>query len=620
MIRNLRKYLILLTMALAGVVACEHEDPIGTPGDEPVDDSTGMPDEKPEEKPEEKPLESGISNVYNQYADKEVSYYGATVSIKFDAVASWTAELDIKTSPEAEWVTINPNTQSGAAKTGATVRLVFDENRTSEERIADLWVTVEGFEPECIASLRQAASGVSSGAKLNLELNTYMHDILKEGYLFKDAYNSKEVDLTVDYNVFLNTHLLALGDVNVEDGGYRKQNQQNPGERYIYSNIEEVIDVKSAVAGGLGFGPFLSTALDSSSDPVMGITPGYVRRGSPVQKAGIRRGDIIYKVNGVTLNKNLYLDYMNTLYQAPSGVYQFEFLRDVGGEFKVFESEPVSSGVYDYDPVLYAEVIDELGIGYLVYESFDYASQELLEDAVNELKSAGMKELVLDLSFNMGGSVAQSRWLAGCIAGSANWSKTFANAVYSDGKVEKWTFDYGYDNNTDNLGLPIDLGLKRVYVICSYNTASAAELIISSLKGIGYDVRTIGSCTEGKNVGMTVSEKVIGGRKFQFSPVTFRLENAKGWSDYADGIIPDAVVNNDNGVIDDDYDYLFPYSFADWGDLEHMSAFQVAVLDIIGYTGEASLSAVRKKSMLPMNVQDMRLERGRHGNLVYNNN
>jgi hypothetical protein len=140
------------------------------------------------------------------------------------------------------------------------------------------------------------------------------------------------------------------------------------------------------------------------------------------------------------------------------------------------------------------------------------------------------------------------------------------------------------------------------------------------LKGIGYDVRTIGSCTEGKNVGMTVSEKVIGGRKFQFSPVTFRLENAKGWSDYADGIIPDAVVNNDNGVIDDDYDYLFPYSFADWGDLEHRSAFQVAVLDIIGYTGEASLSAVRKKSMLPMNVQDMRLERGRHGNLVYNNN
>lgn len=611
--------LILWAAIFMGVAACQKEP-----------SSDGHPD-IPQDGPGNE-IVSLVSNVYNPYEERLVSYRGETITVKFDASASWTASLVLKTTPEQEWVSII-SSGTGEAKDGCSVRMAFEKNSTEEDRKVELWVEGEGYDAECVALLTQAASGTSSGAKLNEALNTYMHDILKEDYLFRDAYNARDVDLTVNYTDFLNTHLLALGEANVEDGGYYKAHQADPGERYIYSSIVEVQTLRSAmqataagqtrsaVTQGLGFGPFLSTALDASENPVMGITPAYVRKGSPAAEAGIRRGDIIYQVNGVTLNTGNYLNQMNALYQNPSGEYRFMFLRDVNGEFLPYESETMYAGVYDYNPVLYSGLLGESTIGYLVYEAFDYYSQEYLEAAVNALKADGMTELVLDLSFNSGGSVAQSRWLAGCIAGTANGRKTFTRAVYVDGSVENWTFDYGYDNDTDDLGLPVDLGLKRVYVICSYNTASAAELIISSLKGIDFDVRTIGSCTEGKNVGMTVTETVVGGRKFQFSPVAFRLQNAKGWGDYADGIMPDAVVNNDNGVIDDDYDYLFPYSFADWGDIEHRSALQLAALDILGAGGETvSTRSAGGPRFAPVAVQPMKWEAGRYGNLVYDNN
>ena len=75
-----------------------------------------------------KPEDTGIANVKNPYEDKDVSYLGATVSVKFDASASWTAELELLTSPDEEWARITSSTVSGEGKTNRTVRIAFDEN------------------------------------------------------------------------------------------------------------------------------------------------------------------------------------------------------------------------------------------------------------------------------------------------------------------------------------------------------------------------------------------------------------------------------------------------------------------------------------------------------------
>ena len=620
-LKSLLKILSVLLLVAGFAVACEKDLP-----EEEQKDPVPEP-------PVEQPVEGGISNVNNSYADKEVSYRGATISVKMDLAAAWSASLELIDAPEKEWAAISSSTQNGAAKKGATVRIIFEENNDTEARTAELWVTVEGFEPEKVAVLTQAASGMNADAKINEALNTYMHEILKEDYLFKDAYNAQEIDLKVPYSEFLGRHLLSLGDVNVEDGGYYRATQPNPGERFIYTNIVEVQPLTRAVeTGGLGFGPFISTALAENSTQ-MGIAPAYVRRGSPAEAAGLRRGDIIYAVNGTGLTTSNYRNYMTSLYQDPSGSYKFSFLRfesngNGGYDLNAYESGAATASVHIYDPVLHASVLADsdnpsVKIGYMVYESFDLNSQDILEQTISEFAAAGITDLILDLRFNAGGAVAQSRWLSGCIAGEANYSKTFTKVVYNDGSTEDWKFNYGYNNDTDNLGLPTDLGLTRLYVISSYNTASAAELVISSLKGIDFPVKMIGCRTEGKNVGMEVSETTYNGRRFQFSPVTFWVRNAKDWGDYKDGIAPDEYVNNDNTLSTDDADNVFPYSFSDWGNMDYNIALQWAYCDITGkarWTHSPMTRSASAVSLVPVDFQPMELVNARHGNLLYNNN
>ena len=573
-----------------------------------------------------------VTNVRNTYADKTVSFRGSTVSIKFDVASAWMASLTLKTDPEADWVSVNSSTQSGAAGKDVTVRIAFEKNESPYERVAELWVAADGYAPELVATLTQAMSGASVDAQMNVALNTYMHEILKEDYLFVDAYNGQEVDLEVKYNEFLSKHLLSLGDANLEDGGYYRISQANAGERFIYTNLTEIVAVKAIETGGLGFGPFISTALEEGSQ-MMAIAPSYVRRGSPAEAAGLRRGDLIYEVNGVMLTTSNYYNYMTSLYQNPSGTYTFSFFRfeqnGQGGYVKnAYTSGQAAAGAQIYDPVLHASILSEsdnasVKIGYLVYESFDLNSQEFLKETIDEFASAGITDLILDLRFNAGGAVAQSRWLSGCIAGNANGKKTFTKVVYNNGATENWTFDYGYSNDTDNLGLPVDLGLKRLYVICSYNTASAAELVISSLKGIDFPVYMIGCRTEGKNVGMTVSETTYNGRRFQFAPVTFWVRNAKDWGDYQHGMEPDEYVNNDNTVTTDDPDNAFPYSFSDWGNLDFNIALQWAYCEITGKERWDEWSR-RVKSpsaeMVPLDFQPMGMRAGRYGNLVFDGN
>ncbi len=621
-----------IAVALAVAVSCEKPEPDNVCevcGEEPCVCDTPDPDPKPEPEPGQ---EEGISNIVNSYAEKQVSHLGSTVSIKFDASAAWTASIELKTTPEEEWAELSKNTQGGEAKKGCTVRISIDQNETQEERVVELWVTAEGFDPKLVATITQASAGNSADAALNKALNTFMHEILAEDYLWNDAYNASDIDLTVSFTDFLPKHLLALGEVNVEDGGYYRASHSNAGERFIYSNIQEVqIVTKAGLTAGLGFGPFISTALAANSTE-MALAPAYVRRGSPAEAAGLRRGDLIYAVNGTRLTTSNYRNYMTSLYANPSGEYTFSFLRfeqngKGGYDLNAYDSGAAVAQAHVYDPILHASVLSDpeneaAKIGYLVYESFDLTSQDLLEETIDEFINIGITDLILDLRFNPGGAVSQSRWLSGCIVGEANWSKTFANIIFNDGTSQDWKFDYGYSNDSDNLGKPKDLKLDRLFVIGSYNTASAAELLINSLRGVDFPVKLIGCRTEGKNVGMNVAETKHNGRTFQFSPVTFWVRNAKDVGDYSDGFIPDEYVNNDNTLMTDDADNVFPYSFSDWGNMDYNIALQWAYCDITGKDrwthtpGTKSSSAVH---LMPEDFQQMETSFGRYGNLIYDN-
>ena len=67
---------------------------------------------------------------------------------------------------------------------------------------------------------------------------------------------------------------------------------------------------------------------------------------------------------------------------------------------------------------------------------------------------------------------------------------------------------------------------------------------------------------------MEVQEYKYGNKYYEFAPITFRSFNAKDWGDYADGIDPDVMLNNQNSSYEDDIDNVFPYAFGDWDNFD----------------------------------------------------
>ena len=592
----------------------------------------------------------GLSSIENPRADKLISVYGETVTITFSADAAWTAELELKS--EGDWAEISQI--SGEQKAGqGIIRVRFTKNEKEEERTAELFVTVEGYDRKHIATLTQAAGENKSA--MSEYLNKYMHERLIKEYLWADEYAKLNVNTGISYDKFLYTHLTQLGETNIEDGGYYRDYSSSAGQRYIYSYISEITSTKSTVmtkAGellttkNLGIGPLFASVFESGTDYI-GLTVGYVYPGSPAEEAGLRRGDTIYQIGKNRITRNNYQSYMQELFYTPSGTYSISFAR-----YEVNEAEEkydlnlnntieIKTGEYGYNPVIFAAIMTNsnieddgsdttppFNIGYMVTESFDSSAQEVLEYQIQQFIEAGITELILDLRFNVGGEVQQSRYLASSIVGRDYDDKHFFKAEFNDGTVEAWKFKSG-PSESDKLGQAPSMGLKRLWVIMSENTASASELIIHGLRGVDFPVTLIGSRSEGKNVGMVVTQEVYNGRRFEFAPITYRGLNARDERAPADGFEPDAgnLLNNQDSNYNNDVDNMFPYSFGDWGNFDFNIPLYCCFCDIIGVdrpnygstrsADDIKIQALRlQNSIQPLGSSVIRPESGRHGTII----
>ncbi|MBL0014061.1 MAG: peptidase S41 [Flavobacterium sp.] len=333
----------------------------------------------------------------------------------------------------------------------------------------------------------------------------------------------------------------------------------NPGEAIdrfsvIFSDYNELEGILSGTTknNGADFGLFYK---DASQTAVFGLVR-YVLPNSDAAAKNVERGAIFYAINGTPLTKENYSALLsNDTYTMNFATY------DAGNITPNGQSVILTKSVLSENPVYLTTVINSgaHNIGYLMYNGFypNYESQ--LNAAFGTLKSQGITELVLDLRYNSGGSVATATRLASLITGQ------FTNQVFAKEQWNAKVEDYYNSTNPSTLlnlftnklgnneGLS-SLNLNKVYILTTKSSASASELVINGLKPY-IEVIQIGDVTTGKNVGSVTLydspnfSKANSSSKHRYAmqPIVLKIVNKVGFGDYINGLEPTILLKEDFG-------------------------------------------------------------------------
>lgn len=281
----------------------------------------------------------------------------------------------------------------------------------------------------------------------------------------------------------------------------------------------------------------------------------YVYDNTPAKAAGIQRGYVIKQVNGTRLTPKNYQE----LLDSRKCTYGYTRIRvkdnnrlDYSGD--ISETEPIVKAVLDIDPVLITKTITkgDRRIGYLLYDAFTQSTSEIIE-AVKQLKSDNINELVLDLRLNGGGYINTLDTLASMLVPEGNDGKIFIVSTYNKALTEAYRRSEGkdFDKERFSAGLP-NLGLSRLYVLTSASTASASEELISGLSPY-MPVTIIGDQTYGKFTSNILlndyddrgnDDDGIPYSEWALYICVGSCQNSLGQMDFKDGFAPDFAVKD----------------------------------------------------------------------------
>ncbi|WP_412468024.1 S41 family peptidase [Pedobacter sp. KLB.chiD] len=253
----------------------------------------------------------------------------------------------------------------------------------------------------------------------------------------------------------------------------------------------------------------------------------YVYPGSPADLKGLKRGYQLTKVNGGgTSRSSADIANLNASIFGDNPSISLTFVKPGGGTQDIV----INRASYNINPVLFTNTytVGAKKVGYIVFNSFTTNATAALDAAFSKFTTDGVTELVVDLRYNGGGSVATSELFTNLIAPPAQngkvmyttyWTKTMQDgnatilqnqkfyAKGNDGVTRLYSyFDYSYKptiaaGNQEVFAKRGSLnGLTRVYFLVTSGTASASELLINNLKPV-IDVKLIGKTTYGKPVG-----------------------------------------------------------------------------------------------------------------------
>ena len=223
-----------------------------------------------------------------------------------------------------------------------------------------------------------------------------------------------------------------------------------------------------------------------------GITVFSIFEGSPAYQEGLRRGDIIARIEGEDTQgwtSDQAVRQLRGARGTPVGIS----IRRSGYE-QLIDLEVLRDEIHI--PTVQAAFMLDATTGYILLSDFGENSNDEMGDALRTLRNQGMRRIVLDLRNNPGGALDQA------ISISNRFLPRGELIVYTRGRVSNSDQDYRATRRSDYLDLPMITLVNR-------NSASASEIVSGALQDHDRSL-IVGETTFGKALVQSVY-RVSGG-------------------------------------------------------------------------------------------------------------
>jgi len=282
------------------------------------------------------------------------------------------------------------------------------------------------------------------------------------------------------------------------------------------------------------------------------VTVVSVLPGSPAEKAGIRAGDLIDRVEANPTRELSVLQIERLLAGAPDTTVKIYVVREARGE-----PEPISltRTLPNYPPVV-AKLLED-GDGYLRVSTFDKGKARQIAAKLKELESQGAHKIILDLRNCAGGDVQEAVDTASLFLGKGL-------ITYLSG--QRYPRQDITAHPTDSVS---DLPLA---VLINQSTAGPAELVASAILG-----NKRGEVVGVRSFGVGVFQKLIpvgDGSALLLSVAKYYGADGKPISD--NGVTPSVIQGAESASADiDEEEIQTPEHFGGKDDLQLRKAIEI---------------------------------------------
>ena len=251
------------------------------------------------------------------------------------------------------------------------------------------------------------------------------------------------------------------------------------GDKYsVYYDEEETKSLMESVQGEYsGIGAVMSQDLETGV-----ITLIRVYKDSPAMKAGLKDGDILYKVEDMEVTGKDLSEIVSHIKGEKGTEVQLTVYRE--GQ----DDEIVVTAVRDeieIETVSYEMLKDR--IGYIAVSEFEETTFGQYKSAVEELTAQGMEGLIVDLRNNPGGSLSG-------VCEIADYMLPEGLIVYTEDKAgEKKEYKSTGEESFD----------KPLAILVNGNSASASEIFSGAVQDHGTGT-IVGTQTYGKGVVQSI--------------------------------------------------------------------------------------------------------------------